>query len=223
MKVIVENYYTKDYPSFSDPNDCPICHEKINPFRVAWVSEGFLNSKIEIVFLCNNKRCNHFFIAYYNKDKRNYFVLNKSEPCIYEEIKFYDEINSISPKFTEIYNQAMQAKFLGLNEIAGIGLRKSLEFLVKDYIIEFLKKDKNIIKKIQLGTAIEQNIDDMDIKETAKRATWIGNDETHYDRIWVNKDVEDLIFLIETCVSSMGKSIKTKKHFDDMNPIKKAS
>jgi hypothetical protein len=34
------------------------------------------------------------------------------------------------------------------------------------------------------------------IKEIAKRAAWLGNDETHYVRKWEDKDLKDLKKLI---------------------------
>jgi hypothetical protein len=30
------------------------------------------------------------------------------------------------------------------------------------------------------------------LRETAKRAVWLGNDETHYSRRWEGKDLQDL-------------------------------
>ncbi len=47
----------------------------------------------------------------------------------------HPEIKNISPKFYDIYNQSIIAKNNGLNEIYGMGLRKALEQLITDYLI----------------------------------------------------------------------------------------
>ena len=47
-----------------------------------------------------------------------------------------------------------------------------------------------------LATCIENYVTDPRIKEIAKRATWLGNDETHYQRRWIDKDLSDLKTLI---------------------------
>ena len=37
-------------------------------------------------------------------------------------------------KFIDVYNQSLEAEIKGLDEIAGMGFRKSLEILVKDFV-----------------------------------------------------------------------------------------
>ncbi len=41
------------------------------------------------------------------------------------------------------------------------------------------------------------------VKETAKRASWLGNDETHYLRKWEGKDLEDLKELLRLVVTTI--------------------
>ncbi len=38
------------------------------------------------------------------------------------------------------------------------------------------------------------------LREIAKRAAWLGNDETHYVRKWEGKDLEDLKRLISLTI-----------------------
>jgi len=70
-------------------------------------------------------------------------------------------------------------------EICGVGYRKSLEFLIKDYLIGRAPEGEGqaaaveAIKKKFLGTCIKEDIEDANIKLVAQRATWLGNDETH--------------------------------------------
>jgi hypothetical protein len=68
--------------------------------------------------------------------------------------------------------------------------------LIKDYLINDLQKDRTTIEHATLGQCIETYVTDQKTKEIARRATWLGNDETHYQRIWVDKDLNDLKTLI---------------------------
>jgi len=42
--------------------------------------------------------------------------------------------------------------------------------------------EKEKIEKTQLGNVIENFVNDTRIQSVAKRAAWLGNDETHYIR-----------------------------------------
>jgi hypothetical protein len=47
------------------------------------------------------------------------------------------------------------------------------------------------------------------LKTTASRATWLGNDETHYVRKWEDKDLNDLKKLIDLTVHWVSAEILT--------------
>jgi hypothetical protein len=49
---------------------------------------------------------------------------------------------------------------------------------------------------MMLGPCIDKYVADPRIKEVAKRATWLGNDETHFQRRWIDKDLRDLKTMI---------------------------
>lgn len=66
--------------------------------------------------------------------------LQKSEPISPSCKEFDSEIQEISPSFVKIYNQALAAEELNLSEIAGMGYRKSLEFLIKDFAYLYTRK-----------------------------------------------------------------------------------
>ena len=59
--------------------------------------------------------------------------LVNSYPKVPELHQFDENIKKLSSNFCEIFNQAYVAELMKLNEIAGIGYRKALEFLIKDY------------------------------------------------------------------------------------------
>ncbi len=91
-----------------------------------------------------------------------------------------------------------------------------MEFLIKDYLIKDKPEERNNIESSMLGKCIDNHIDNNKIKQVAKRAVLIGNDETHYVRKWDNKDIEDLKKLIELTINWIEMEIQTKELLVDM-------
>jgi hypothetical protein len=129
-------------------------------------------------------------------------------------------ISKISSKFIEIYNQAFQAEHYGLDLICGAGYRKAFEYLIKDYVSETYVAEKDKIQKMPLSSVIETYISDMDVKELARRAAWVGNDETHTLRKWEELKLEDLKNLIDLTVAYIEKKKKAEIYLGKMQ-IKK--
>ncbi|MBI2042715.1 MAG: DUF4145 domain-containing protein [Candidatus Nealsonbacteria bacterium] len=204
------------------PNECPQCHEKISPIK--W--GGFFNRKnedsdktLEVVFRCPNNDCHEIFIGYYSKrSDRNDFYLRNTEPKTYSERLFSNTIKGLSVDFPRIFNQSLAAENAGLDQVCGAGYRKALEFLAKDYLLKQVKEDEEQekIKSEPLATCIKNRIKDPSIKEVAKRAAWLGNDETHYLRKWDQKDLQDLKKLIDLTVHWMEAEALTAQLLQDM-------
>lgn len=57
----------------------------------------------------------------------------------------------------------------------------------------------------------KNRIKDSNIKEVAKRAAWLGNDETHYMRKWGAQDLQDLKKLIDLTVHWMEAEALTNQ------------
>ena len=75
---------------------------------------------------------------------------------------------------------------------------------------------KENIKKKFLNNCIQEDVSDERIKSVARRAVWLGNDETHYVRIWADKDVSDLKKLIDLTVRWIENEVETAKLLEDM-------
>jgi hypothetical protein len=104
---------------------------------------------------------------------------------------FEPGILALSPSFGDIYHQAQAAEQSGLDQIAGLGYRKALEFLVKDYLIRENPSEAETIKQTLLGQCISRFKDER-IRTAVERAVWLGNDEAHYVRRWQGMDIDDL-------------------------------
>ena len=200
------------------PNECPFCHKSI----IATYLKGNLikyknrTSFLEIICKCPNEQCNRLFLGYYRGNYNElYDFLGTNKGTIKEQI-FSNEICEISQNFMIIYNQAFFAEQNNLLEICGVGYRKSLEFLIKDYSISRFPNKESEIKTIFLGKCIKQFVDDDRIKKVAKRAAWLGNDETHYVRKWESKDLSDLKKLISLTVHWIEMELLTESFEEEM-------
>ncbi|MCR8998008.1 DUF4145 domain-containing protein, partial [Brevibacillus laterosporus] len=110
-----------------------------------------------------------------------------------------------------------EAEKRGLHLICGIGYRKALEFLIKDYGA-YLNPDKTEeIQRTPLSNCIKQYIKNRRIKSMAEKATWIGNDEAHYKRKWESMDVQDLKNLINITVSFITTELLADKYEQAMS------
>lgn len=188
-------------------DNCPICHAKISPIHLYSCRENYIFSEqraniISSVFACPS--CHSLFYAksQHDEDSRydsyNFIEYGPNRP---EKTDFGDEIVGVSSAFVEIYNQAEAAEVYKLSQIAGVGYRKSLEFLIKDYACRLHPEQEESIKASFLKDCIDNYIDRKKIRDLAIVATWLGNDETHYLRKWSEMDIQDLKRFIKSCVA----------------------
>ena len=187
---------------------CPYCHSHIIPNYLFWDNSRLFAS-------CPNETCKKHFILSEGVPEK--FV--RVEPnAIPATRKFSEIISSISSDFVQIYNQAYHAEQMSLDQICGVGYRKALEFLIKDYLLskETDNTKKENIKNKLLGNCIKEDVQDKNIKEVSKRAVWLGNDETHYIRKWADKDVSNLKSLIDLTIRWIENEVETDRVLKEM-------
>lgn len=177
------------------PTKCPHCHHSITP-NPLFGHGNDQTEDMEVLMYCPNSECDASFIAhYYDMGDAGDFNGKTSIGNLLTE-EFTDTVKEISPDFCKIYNEANFAEQHQLLEICGVGYRKALEFLIKDYAILNNSEKEDGIKKSTLASVIGTYVDDKRMKSVSKRAVWLGNDETHYVRKWEEKDLKDLKTLI---------------------------
>lgn len=208
--------YTDDI-QIQEISECPMCKHAIKPVIInSAIFEASHNEfKLSITNLC--KACNNTFIAQYKLDKPDnsgrFYSSNfeYSAPNKFIKKNFDDLINKVSPNFVNIYNQALAAESQELDEIAGIGYRKALEFLIKDFLISKYPDEKEDIEKTLLGSCINKYIENPQLKTAASRAVWLGNDQTHYIQKFTDKDINDLKRLISLTVHWISMILETEE------------
>jgi hypothetical protein len=182
------------------PNECPICHSYIQPIQtLAYVP--LAGGAVETVFRCPRRECDHHFVARYVAPVHGglYAFAGFGKVTIAKK-EFSPAIREVSEQFCLVYNEAYAAEQHDYKLICGPGYRKSLEFLIKDYAIVLEPEKAESIKARMIGNVISEFIQHPKIVAIAKRAAWLGNDETHYVRKWEEKDVQDLKELIDLTI-----------------------
>ena len=104
-------------------------------------------------------------------------------PTVPDYDRFSDKIINLSATFVQTYEQAQCAE----------------ANLVKDYLCHKAPADEDAIKTEALGRSL-QRIEDSRIQALAQRATWIGNDETHYVKKHEDLDVATMKVFINAMV-----------------------
>jgi hypothetical protein len=204
------------------PDLCTCCQSRIDPVgplyalvnRVKWTE----SKSLQVVYRCPNGKCRNLFISYHGSDNgsASHFRLCRSIPITTKQKRFSGTIQKISEPFCKIFNEAQAAEDFGLMEICGVRYRKALEFLIKDYIVSEKPDKKESILKMPLGSCIQEYIQNGNLKVVAKRAVWLGNDETHYLKVWESKDVRDLKMLIDLTLHWVEAERLTKDLIEDM-------
>lgn len=197
------------------PDTCPVCHHGVDPRKIAGAKVSASGDDIQYAFQCTRARCRSIFVGYYSKISGRY-RLKRTAPVTYVEQKFAPEVEGVSPTFVAVFNQSVAAETAGLDQLTGIGLRKALEFLIKDFACDEHQASCEEIKTKPLARCIADYIADPNLQVTAKRAAWLGNDETHYVRRWEDKDIRDLKLLITLTVNWVQNVLLTRKYQDEM-------
>lgn len=198
-----------------EPDGCPVCHYKNNPKLKAASFDPEVNEhRTQVVFLCPNRKCGQFFIATYTRETRGW-TLRSLKPMATKPAEFDNFITEISPTFVQIFNEAVAAEGYGLTQICGVGFRKALEFLIKDFLKATKADAPERIERMPLGGdngCIATYIKEPKLKAMSTGATWLGNDETHYVRKWEDKDLSDLKKLLELTVHWMLFELMTAEY-----------
>lgn len=217
--------------SVVNPNICPHCHVTNTPREIWKVESKDTDDTIVVIsaWQCANQTCNKVFIVSHKWTDRLEFhrFLNGlpkgpdwPKPLIdLKSGKQSEDGKLFQSNFIKTYLQSLEAENSGLNELAGMGFRKAIEYLVKDWAIQTNPEEKEKIEKAWLGAVIKDYYDG-DLKEILERATWLGNDQAHYNKLFEEFDIDVLKELIELIMVELDRQYK-KAHYIEMIKSKK--
>lgn len=196
-------------------SNCPCCHNGANPI----ILDGFYHTTSPYCMFdyparayafCLCTSCEKLFVMPYGGNSLKHLTPLSPFPQYAAQPEFNKEVQELSPAFCKIFSQAAEAEAQGLSDICGLGYRKALEFLVKDYVKHLHQEDADPIESESLGATIKRINNDR-IQTLAQRAAWLGNDETHYVRRHLDRDVSDM----KTFINAMLNFIVSELSFED--------
>lgn len=214
--------------NFQVPNMCPFCHVKNIPKALWYEEDASYESAQEgilSVWQCANEECHNLYVTehVFNYDEV-YFkrYLNGTHPGPIwpkpiENLK--DASTGEQTKFIETYLQSLKAEMAGLSEICGMGYRKSIEYLVKDWAIQNNPDKQGEIEQLWLGQVIS-NYYSGELKDILERATWLGNDQSHYNKLFEDFDLGDLKELIALIMVELDTQFKRRHYIENIQKRK---
>lgn len=193
---------------------CPICGVSLNPdllYAVVLTNEE--DEDLNKAFVLNYcPKCDECFISKhtYNSDT-DVYEYKSSAPVTFFQQSFSTEIEHLSPDFVSIYNDSLHAESLGMTSICGMGYRKALEYLVKDFAISVNPDSEDAITNSPLSQCIDKYIDNPRLQSLAKASAWLGNDETHYIKKHPQYGTNELKAFINAFVTFIDADLAYKK------------
>lgn len=149
----IKRYNGTDARITTMPNICPYCNYTISPIPIAGFDSHDRNTFIGLL-KCSNTSCGLGFTAHFRKVRDNNFEFSDIPTYTIKKRDWGSYICKVSPSFVEIFNQAYHAEQYKLKEICGVGYRKAIEFLIKDYLISIYPEQKDKVLNLFLGKCI---------------------------------------------------------------------
>ena len=186
-------------------SSCPCCGVSLLPAVLYGACiENDDDECLNRVYLFNHcPNCDECFISKHVFDEEfgDGYLFSSASPVLISNETFSDHIIQLSPDFVSIYNDSALAEALNLHAICGMGYRKAMEFLIKDYSLSKNPDDQEKISGLPVGQCIEAYITDERLKAMAKASSWIGNDQAHYEKRHGSYDTSDLKTFINAFVT----------------------
>lgn len=213
------------------PDTCPMCNHGISPIQFS-SQFAWRRDLLHVLFRCPRSECQEVFIATYVVMARPSLAevrqvgfqpsggfnvrLEQLAPRNAPPPNIPDSVKKISQTFVTILGEVAAAESDGLHQLVGIGLRKALEFLIFDFAISEHKDKEAEIKAKWLADVIKKYIPDPLVQQCAERASWLGNDHTHYTKKYEDRDITDLKTLVRLTVNWIDSHLLTKQFVGDM-------
>jgi hypothetical protein len=213
-----------------EPDYCPHCHQNIKAVFLHFSKYQHGQSIGISLWICPSEKCSRIIIVkqifdrFLGRFKIERFLdgtIKAPEwPKPILDLKLTNEKGEIlQSKFIKAYSQSLEAEQFGLDELAGMGYRKAIEYLVKDWAIKSKPEDNKKIEDLWLGEVIK-NYYDGDLKEILERATWLGNDQSHYKKLFEEYDISTLKELIDLIVVELDRQYKKKIYIESIKKRK---
>lgn len=207
--IFSEKTYKQFFPNSGGTTDfkmkkpmwCPYCQVFEDGIQVNQVMYSRGSSQFLGIIVLRCAHCGKLYALHYELDLQ----AKNGEFCgMYPEqqVTFHNPvIEKCSPRFAELYSQALRCQVHGDLDLAAVGMRSALEILVKDYAQQELGKSFDEVKNKKLISAISEYLGEQELVSSADVIRIIGNDYTHYERKYPECDFDVLKKYMEIFIS----------------------
>lgn len=212
-----------------EPKLCTHCNKTGNQIFIEIACVTGKNKKFDAVGLYGCHFCKETTISYFNIE--DVWFRDKDDNSIHQ-LKFYtvaeqlpknnfnvelpEVIQNKYKNFTEVFTQSKTAEENDLHQLAGMGYRKSIEFLVTDFLKDYPTNDKVTAEWLENHqTTLKMKIDKLPnrrLKKTANAIAFIGNEETHYTVRNPDYNIHDM----KKFIALLIKEIESELIYDEV-------
>ncbi|NSP42602.1 DUF4145 domain-containing protein [Enterococcus faecalis] len=152
----------------------------------------------------------HFFSDEWQGRNHLYSIPSLTNTLDLETMNISSDIINKFPEFIKIIEQANKAEHDDLDQLAGMGYRKALEFLVTDFLLEYPQEGASEDWLKNPKTSLSSKIAKLPKERTknlSKAISFIGNDETHYSKRHPEQDVTSIKMFLKALISDIENEI----------------
>ena len=213
-----------------NPNICPHCHVANEPRELfKWFDKK--EDKLLSTWECRFNQCGRIFVVSHINDNTGFYKIERNlnglpkgpiwpKPILnLKDGRTIDTDEETDSKFIKTYLQSLEAESNGYDEIAGMGFRKAIEYLVKDWSIQTNPTEKEKILGLWLSSIIKKYFTG-DLKEILERAYWLGNDHTHYNKLFEDYNIDHLKELIDLVMVELDRDYKKRNYIENIEKRK---
>lgn len=217
LKDYVQAIGAKDI-IFNKPQLCPHCgintDAPMEKYNMVSYSEAD-NTQL-IVFIWRCTVCEKVFVSLHtlNKDVVEYVGTYPQKLSLFNDA----QLEEVSPRFIEVYNQALRAELTSDYNLAAIGFRTALEILTKDFAIAYSGDTKEQIVKLTLCDTIKKYFGESAVFSSANAIRILGNDHTHYERKYPEYDFSWLKECMAIVIALVRAELLKKNPPDSFQP-----
>ena len=163
---------------FDMPLECPHCHTAVYKDPSA-IHELPLNTEDTAVFVgLECPVCRKHYIVVFKRDRAKKQLDFVQMIPISEEKMEFPGLFDLSPRFEKYHRQALTAYSMGFTELAIVGFRTALEFLIKDFAITEENADARRTGDATFNEVVKEYMGHLAKSSNVVRV--LGNDYTHY-------------------------------------------
>lgn len=139
---------------------CPYCNHLLIPEVLSAFMKTTENKEEWFVYtLLKCPHCKEIFSYHFQYHPEHCWVISfDSLPHAVTKTIFSQRIQLLSPRFVELFNEALVAGDANIEKVAILAFQTSLEYLIKDFLIESLQFEKKPeeIESLTFSQAIEE-------------------------------------------------------------------